>query len=332
MAIKYQDYYKILGIDRDASEEEIKSAYRELARKWHPDLHPEESKAEAEEKFKQISEAYEVLSDPEKRSQYDQLGSNWRACQEWRASPNMDGVHFYTNFEPSGESWSDFSDFFEALFGRGQGRTTFYEPEPAKGQDIESELELTLEEAYRGGSKRIQITSQKPCPDCQGTGLSASSICRRCSGLGQIPGSKTLEINIPAGIHDGQTIRLRGQGAEGLRGGPPGDLYLKVRLLPHPLFQVQGQDLEMELTLHPEEAVLGTSKEVRTLDGSARIKIPPQTHTGQRLRLKGKGLPTPNGDHGHQYVRIRIDIPAQISEEEYQLYEQLYRMKKQKDK
>lgn len=328
MAVKYQDYYKILGIDRDASEKEIKAAYRQLARKWHPDLHPEESKEEAEEQFKQISEAYEVLSDPEKRTKYDHLGSSWRAGQEWQAPPDMDGVHFYTHFEPGGESWSGFSDFFESLFGRGQSRSTFYQPGPAKGRDIESELELTLEEAYQGGSKRIQIASQKPCPDCQGTGLSAPAICRRCSGMGQIPASKTLEVNIPAGINDGSTIRLRGQGAEGIRGGSPGDLYLKVHLLPHSLFQVQGQDLEMELTLYPEEAILGTSKEVPTLDGSVRIKIPPGTHAGSKLRLKGKGLPAKKGGRGHQYVRIRIDIPARPSKEEYQLYEQLYRMKK----
>lgn len=299
MAVKYQDYYEILGVKRDASQKDIKSAYRKLARKWHPDLQPDDQKEAAEEKIKQINEAYEVLSDPGKRSKYDRLGNNWRAGQEWQAPPDMDGVHFYTNINMDGGRWSDFSDFFETLFGQASRHSSFYEPGSLRGQDIESVLELTLEEAYQGGKKVLYL-----------------------------PGQKSLEVKIPAGIQEGNTIRLRGQGSQGMNGGPAGDLYLRVQLLPHPLYQVKGHDLEIELSLRPEEAVLGTKKDVPTLDGTVRITIPANTHTGSRLRLKNKGLPAKEGLRGNQYVHIRIDIPSDLSSRERELYEELNNLRK----
>ncbi|MBC7076346.1 MAG: J domain-containing protein, partial [Syntrophomonadaceae bacterium] len=203
MAPRYQDYYKILGVNRDATDKEIKAAYRRLARKWHPDLHSGKKKEEAEEKFKQINEAYEVLSDPEKKTKYDRLGSNWRAGDNFQPPPDMDGMHFYTASDFS--DFGGFSDFFATLFGgqkKTRGAADFY-TSPVRGQDIETEIALTLEEAYRGGNKSIRIKSNASCPECHGWGMINRSFCRRCGGTGTIPEEKSLEVKIPPGVHEG---------------------------------------------------------------------------------------------------------------------------------
>lgn len=328
MGVSYHDYYQILGVERGATEKEIKTAYRKLARKWHPDLHTEKDKAEAEEKFKQINEAYEVLSDPEKRAKYDQLGSNWRDGQDFRPPPDMDGFHFYTN---AGAGADGFSDFFETLFGGGSpfGRTagTTRTRGPVRGQDVESELAITLEEAYRGGEKSLQLTTRDSCAACGGTGVTHDSFCSRCGGTGVVGGSKTLTVRIPPGVHDGSRIRLKGQGGEGLQGGSKGDLYFKVSIQPHPLFKIQGNDLETEVTLRPEQAALGDEVKVPTLDGPVTMKVPPGTRAGRRLRLREKGLPH-KGGRGDEYVRIRIDIPEHLTGQEQELYRQLAALRK----
>lgn len=325
MAVSYQDYYEILGVGRNATEKEIKAAYRKLARKWHPDLHTGKQKKEAEEKFKQINEAYEVLSDPEKRAKYDRLGNNWRAGQDFEPPPDLAGVHFYTtgDFEPGLRS--GFSDFFEMLFGgaRAAGRPGAAARGAVRGQDVESEIELTLEEAYRGTAKTLQVASAKVCPECGGTGVRERRFCAWCGGTGTLPETKTLEVKIPPGVREGSRIRLKEQGGEGLGGGPRGDLYLKVRLLPHPVFTVRGDDLEVQTILTPDQAVLGDKVSVPTLDGPVSVSVPPGSRAGTRLRLRGKGLPRKGGGRGDQYVRIIIDVPASISEEEKKLYRQL---------
>lgn len=319
MGVSYQDYYKILGVGRDATDREIKAAYRKLARKWHPDLHTGKDKAEAEEKFKQINEAYEVLKDPEKRAKYDRLGANWQDGQDFRPPPDMEGFHFYSTDDVSG-----FSDFFEMLFGGGAPfkRARAARRGPVRGQDVESELELTLEEAYRGGEKTIQLSTGEICPACGGTGVAFDSFCNRCGGVGVTNTTRTLAVKIPPGVKDGSRIRLKGQGGEGLNGGGRGDLYLKIRLLPHPRFTVNGSDIETEVTLRPEQAVLGAQVKVPTLDGLVSVKVPPGTRTGHKLRLRGKGLPAGEG-RGDEYVRIRIDIPDRLTPQEEQLYRQL---------
>ncbi len=329
MGVTFQDYYKTLGVSRDATEKEIKTAYRKLARKWHPDLHTGKAKEEAEEKIKQINEAYEVLKDAEKRAKYDQLGANWQSGQDFRPPPDMDGFHFYTNM--NGEA-GGFSDFFEMLFGGaapgGYGRAgRGVRRGPVRGRDIEAELELTLEEAYRGGDKVLQLANREVCPACSGSGQTGSAFCYRCGGTGEIMSSKTLTVKIPSGVHQGSRVRLKGQGGDGLAGGAQGDLYLKVRLLPHPLFKVQDNDLETEITLRPEQAVLGDRVSVPTLDSPVLMKVPPGMRAGKRLRLRGKGLPAKNG-RGDEYVRIKIDIPEQLSAEEEQLYRQLAELRK----
>lgn len=302
MGVSYHDYYETLGVGRKATEKEIKTAYRKLARKWHPDLHKDKDKTEAEEKFKQINEAYEVLSDPEKRAKYDRLGSNWREGQDFRPPPDMDGFHFYSTTDGGADG---FSDFFEMLFGSGSpfGRTAWPAGSrgPIRGQDMESDLNIPLEEAYRGGEKSLQLTT--------GDGI------------------KNLTVKIPPGVRDGSRIRLKGQGGDGLHGGGRGDLYFKVHILPHPVFKVQEEDLETEITLRPEQAALGDDVKVPTLDGPVTMKVPAGTRSGRRLRLKGKGLPH-KGGRGDEYVRIRIDIPEHLSAEEEELYRRLAALKK----
>lgn len=330
MGVTYQDYYETLDVGRNATEKEIKTAYRKLARKWHPDLHSGKDKDAAEEKFKQINEAYEVLSDTEKREKYDQLGANWRTGQDFRPPPDTEDFHFYTG--NAGRSDDDgFSDFFETLFGGGQfGRATRSNRSraPIRGQDIETELEITLEEAYHGAEKSLQFSTREVCQVCSGTGYDHNAFCNRCGGTGTVAGSKALAVRIPKGVHDGSRIRLKGQGGEGAHGGERGDLYLKMHLRPHPVYKIQGNDLETEVILRPEQAVLGTQVAIPTLDGTVSMKVPGGTRAGKRLRLRGKGLPH-KGGQGDEYVKIIIDIPVTITEEEEQLYRQLAALRKE---
>jgi curved DNA-binding protein len=328
MAVPYQDYYEILGIKRDATEKEIKAAYRKLARKWHPDLHTDKKKKEAEEKFKKINEAYEVLGDPEKRARYDRLGSNWRDGQNFEPGPNFEGMHFYETEDLKTGFKGGFSEFFESLFGGAYRRGAAFTKEPVRGQDIEGEIELTLEEAFRGVVKTVQVSGRAICPECNGTGLKGRNFCSRCAGSGTYPESKSLEVKIPAGIREGSRIRLKGQGSEGLGGTPRGDLYLKVRYLPHPVFKVKGNDLETEVLLSPEQAVLGDKVPVPVLDGKVTVTVPAGSRAGTRLRLRGKGLPDQDGGRGDEYVRIVIDIPANLSEKEKNLYQELKELRK----
>ncbi|MDA8441549.1 MAG: DnaJ domain-containing protein [Peptococcaceae bacterium] len=302
MAVKFQDYYEILGIKRDATPKEIKTAYHKLARKWHPDVHSGKDKETAEEKIKQINEAYEVLSDPEKRGKYDRLGANWQMGEEFQAPPHAGGYEFRTG---GGASAGDFSDFFEAMFGGGGG-ANFGDPfarsgrrarrGPMRGDDIDAELGLTLEDVHRGAEKSLQLN------------------------LGDQV--KTLTVKIPQGIADGGRIRLKGQGNPGYNGGERGDLYLQVHIAPHPLYKLQGTDLEVEISVRPDQAVLGAQVNVPTLDGQVSMKVPSRARSGQRLRLRGKGLDSKSGP-GDLYVRIKIDIPDNVTTEEEQLYQQL---------
>jgi curved DNA-binding protein len=324
MAVTFRDYYETLGVPRDADEKKIKAAYRKLARKWHPDLHTGKDKERAEEKFKEINEAYEVLSDTDKRAKYDRLGSNWRNGDQFDPGDAGSTYYYSGDFDPA--DFQGFSDFFASIFGSSKpgyrGTSTFYDG-PMRGQDIESEIELTLEEAYHGGNKSLRLSAGKVCGECNGRGIVGRTICTTCGGTGSVSALRNIEVKIPAGVKEGSTIRLKGQGGEGSGGGPSGDLYLKVRLLPHAQFTVEGKDIEYVLTLRPDQAVLGDKVMVPTLDGSVRVTIPPGTPAGRRLRLKGKGLPGRGGDNGDQYVKININIATDIKEEEKELYRQI---------
>ncbi|HWP98441.1 MAG TPA: J domain-containing protein [Syntrophomonadaceae bacterium] len=331
MAVKFQDYYQTLGVKRDADEKAIKAAYRKLARKWHPDLHSGKKKEEAEEKFKQINEANEVLSDPDKRAKYDRLGANWRAGDNFNTPPDMDGARYYTSADFNPEDLGGFSDFFASMFAGGRSPYTgreSYQQSSRRGQDIESSMDLTLEELFHGGSKSLRLATTSICPTCQGTGISGRAVCSRCGGTGGLPEQKTLEVKIPSGVAEGSRIRLKGQGGEGAGGGQRGDLYLKIHVLPHPLFSLQGLDLEIEVVIAPEQAVLGDRVEVPTLEKSLLVTVPPNSHGGQRLRLKGKGLQNKESSRGDLYVRLKIDIPRILSEEEMELYRKIQEIKK----
>jgi curved DNA-binding protein len=315
MAVKYRDYYEILGIARTASQDEIQKAYRKLARKYHPDV----SKAkDAEDRFKEIGEAYEVLKDPDKRSKYDQLGENWKSGQEFRPPPGWES-QFSSGRGAGGTEfrWSsgggDFSDFFETLFGGAGFRDAFsrgrggQEPRWRQaGADHEATIRIGLEDAFRGSTKSITLQTQTTAP------------------TGQITvQEKNYEVKIPAGILTGQKIRLGGQGGEGMGGGPRGDLYLKVEVEPHPIYRVEGNDLYLDLAITPWEAALGTELQISTLAGPVTMKIPAGTQTGQKLRLRGKGMPNPKGAQGNLYAVITIKVPKKLTERERELFEEL---------
>ncbi len=300
MAVKFQDYYETLGVARAASAEEMKQAFRALARLHHPDV--AKDKVAGEAKFKEINEAYEVLSDPEKRKRYDELGANWQAGGGGPSAPG--GGRSQT---PRGESdfefgGTGFSDFFESFFGGGrEGGGAF----AREGQDVEADLLVTLEEALHGSPRKVTL--------------------RRPGGRGVADRTDTYQVRIPPGVREGQRIRLAGQGGAGLGSGPAGDLYLRVRLARHPDFSVQGADLHCDLDLAPWEAVLGVQAKIPTLDGATSLRVPPGTAAGSQLRLRGLGLPREDRTRGDLYATVRIQTPAAVSAEERALWEQLAR-------
>jgi len=345
MAASIKDYYEVLGVKREASDDEIKKAYRKLARKFHPDLNPGDKAAE--EQFKQVQAAYDVLANAEDRKLYDQYGENWRAVKSgagapppgWEQAqrsggprPGGQGGFDFNDFDFQGDYSGDFGgfrggggegfDIFEEIFNRtGRGRSA----RRGRGRDVEAELELSLEEAHRGGRRTLQMQAAEVCPTCNGSGVKDGKTCETCGGAGEVLRPKTIDVNIPAGVRDGSTIRLPGQGGAGSNGSEPGDLYLRIRLRPHPLFHVNGDDLEVELRIAPWEAVLGAKVEAPTIEGKVELTIPPGTNTGQRLRLRGQGLNKRKGGRGDEYVRMKIVVPKEVSAEDRHLYEELQR-------
>jgi curved DNA-binding protein len=292
--MEYKDYYKIMGVQRDASQEEIKRAYRKLARKYHPDVSKE---ANAEEKFKDLGEAYEVLKDPQKRDAYDQLGQRWKHGQEFRPPPDWQRGFDFSGGGFTEADASQFSDFFASLFGGFRPRQTVYRSEfHARGEDLHAPLRITLEEAYQGTSRELSLNV--PHYDQSG------HVEHR---------PRTLRVRIPKGVIRGQRIRLAGEGGRGFgRGAPSGDLYLQIDFEPHRLFRIEGRDIFLNLPLAPWEAALGARINIPTLGGMVELKVPPGSQTDRRLRLKGRGLPgTPPGD---QIVQLRIETPPADSQ------------------
>ncbi len=308
--MKYQDYYQILGVARDASAEDIKKAYRRLARKYHPDVSKE---SRAEERFKEVAEAYEVLRDAEKRAAYDQLGRNWQAGQEFRPPPGWQGGQSRPRRPADGFNSQDFSDFFESMFGNLHGLggaqggfTGARSSVHSAGESQTVPLEISLEEAYHGGSRALQLQAPE-----------------RDAGGQVITRTRTLNVKIPAGVANGQKIRLAGQGNVGAGGGPSGDLYLEMKIKPHPLYTVQDRDITLELPLAPWEAALGGKVEVPTLGGSVTINIPANARNGQKLRLRGRGLPgQPSGD---QIAVLRLVNPPADTEVARELFQRMAR-------
>ncbi len=321
MSVKYKDYYKLLGVSRSASKEEIAKAFKKLARKHHPDLNPDNP--DAETKFKEVNEAYEVLKDPEKRKMYDQFGADWEHGQNFRPPPGYENMNFggagggFGGF--GGAGGGDFSDFFETIFGgggasfggggfggaQGFGGGGFHQQRPSKGADSETFLQLTLEEAYKGGSKSVTVQEKATGP-----------------GGHPMVQSKTLDVNIPAGIKDGQKIRLSGQGSPGAHDGPRGDLYLKIRIIPHQHFKVEDNNVILDLPLAPWEAALGAKIKLPTLDGMIEMNIPAGLGSGKKLRVKGRGLGT-GAKKGDQFIRIMVQVPKAESDEMKKLWEDM---------
>ena len=302
--MEYQDYYKTLGVERTASQEDIRRAYRKLARKYHPDVSTE---PDAETKFKQLNEAHRVLKDPEARKRYDALGANWREGQEFRPPEGFRHYEFHFGGAQAAEG---FSDFFQSLFG-GLGFGAQEDIPGAgtwrrHGRDQQAQVEISLEEAARGCRRRLEF--ERTTWDDQGNPKGESA---------------KFDVNIPPGATEGSTIRLAGKGEPGLAGAPPGDLYLHVRLRADPRFRVAGHNLLSDIDLAPWEAALGTEVAVGTLDGSVKMKIPPGTSSGKTFRLRGKGLPRRTGAPGDLLVATRIVVPASLTTREKELFEQL---------
>jgi molecular chaperone DnaJ len=326
--MNFKDYYAILGVPKNAPEKDIKSTYRKLARKWHPDANPKNPK-EAEEKFKEISEAYEVLGDPEKRKKYDVLGPNWQQAaqqaEQQRRYRAHDGQEFEFDFGGGPGGPSGFSDFFDVFFSGIGRRQTAQGPGIARrGQDLETSIELGLRDVYQGGSKSVALQIDDVCPVCHGTGTQSGRLCPRCHGTGRVLLSKRFEVTIPKGIGDGQRIRLAGQGGAGVNGGPNGDLYLIVKLHDDPTYRRKGDDLYIDLPVSIYDLVLGGEVEVPTLSGQVAMKIPAGTQNNRLLRLPGRGLPQVRGKGaGDQYVRVIGQLPQNLSDKEKKLFKEL---------
>jgi DnaJ-class molecular chaperone len=327
MAVEFKDYYRILGIDRSADDKTIKSAYRKLARKYHPDV----SKGkDSEQRFREVTEAYEVLSDPEKRRRYDTLGPDWQRYAE-RPPGGAPGGGVHVEYGDLG----NFPEFFRTLFGdlggrRGRGGAGHRDLEDllgglggatGRGQDVQAGVTITLDEAYHGTRKSLEFEVEEPCPTCRGAGNTGGKPCAACHGRGWQAARHEVDVKIPAGVKTGQKVRVAGQGAGG---AARGDLYLVVTVAPHPDFERRGDDVHLAVPLTAPEAALGASLEIPTLRGKVSMKIPPGTSSGRTFRLPGYGMPkVKGGGAGDQLVTVRIVMPSDLTADEKALYEKL---------
>ncbi len=353
-----KDLYDVLGVKPDATDEEIKKAYRKLARKYHPDVNPGDKKAE--ERFKEINEAYEILSDSKRRKEYDQLrkaasGASFTTDTGHRA---YDFSHFEERFG------ADLGSIFQDLFGFDTERDYTFYSGPTKGEDLIYKMEVDFKDAALGKEVEIMVPSQQPCPSCLGQGVDLSDKgsqcplckgegklfskkggvqviqtcprcggsgrigmkpCRQCMGTGRIEQQERLRVRIPPGSDTGTKIRLKGKGAPGHRGGPPGDLYIQLEVRPDPLFERKGRDIYVKANVDLYQAVMGGSITVPTLDGQVQVKVPPGTQCGQRLRLRGKGVPDMRGTRGDEYVVINVLLPKKLTKRGRELFDELKR-------
>jgi DnaJ-class molecular chaperone len=332
----FKDYYQVLGVDRSASADAIKSAFRKLARKCHPDVNPGDKKAE--DRFKEINEAYEVLSDAGKRKKYDELGSNWEQILREQEFARKQGATGSQGFEGFGAEGADgFSDFFRAYFG-GQpfGAEGFGRDTAQPGADSEIDFPLTIDNVVAGGKRGVRLSVGEVCAACGGAGRvsqvaagggrrrTVATACPTCHGHGQVARAQTIEVSIPKGLKDGSKIRLAGLGGRGAHGGRAGDLYLRVRLQPHPIFRAEGYDLFGRLPVWDDEAVLGADISVPTPSGAVMLRVPPNSQSGRKLRLKGKGLPTSTGEGaGDLYWELEVATPSDASADERAHYHAL---------
>jgi DnaJ-class molecular chaperone len=326
-----------LGVARDADEQQIKKAYRELARKLHPDVN---KSPDAEERFKALNEAHQVLSDPEKRKMYDRFGADWERYQATGASPSNGNVDDFAQwfsrqsggpnarYEYRTSGGEGFSDFFETLFGGARdfaGGARRRRAAPRRGEDHEYPVELALREAFSGTIRTFELQVPESCPECRGTGTAAGQICFACGGSGTVSRRGKIEVSIPAGIREGQKVRVAGKGSPGRDGGAPGDIFLKVRLKPDPEFAFEGNDLRVDVEVPLYTALLGGEVIVTTLTGRVALTIPPETQNGRIFRLRGQGWPLTTGssERGDLLARVQVKLPAQLTEQERRTFEEL---------
>ncbi len=333
----YKDYYKVLGVERTASQDDIKKAFRKLARKHHPDVNP--GNKEAEKRFKEINEAYEVLSDPDKRQKYDTLGPNWQEQFGFQGNPTprtrtytgggaggRGGTPFDFDTDPTG-----FSDFFETLFGNmrtssGTGTSTRSRTQNdlrrRAGDNLEQPVEISLKEAYEGAKRVFTVQVPSECPTCRGTGEVRGGICPTCQGQGQVMNTERIEVAIPKGADNGTRVRVAGKGQPGIGGGPRGDLYLIVNVKPDPQFERKKDDIYVDVPVELTAALLGGEAQVPQLNGrNLLLTIPAETQNGQIFRLAGKGMPRLRGTgQGDLFARVRVILPSHLTEGERKLF------------
>lgn len=360
--LQFKDYYEILGVARGADEKSLRTSYRALARKHHPDINPGDDKAE--ERFKEINEAFEVLSDPDKRKLYDRFGEDWQryrdagftgdepAGRPGRSRQGIDPNDFGAWFAGQqasrtgggvNDEWTvhhvdadgdgaGFSDFFQTLFG-GRGRSASRSrfgampaSRPRRGEDAEVPVEVSFDEAFQGAKRTVQLQASHICPVCNGTGLVRETTCPRCDGAGMVQLTRTLEVTVPPGVATGSRIRVAGQGGAGEAGGPNGDVFLRVMVRPDPRFERDGNDLRTEVEVPLTTAVLGGEAVVSTPTGRVALAIPAETQAERLFRLRGQGMPLLKGkagERGDLFARVRVSLPSELSDRERALFAEL---------
>ena len=330
-----KDYYSVLGVSRNASDKEIKQAFRRLARKHHPDVNPGDKSAE--DRFKQISEAYEVLSDKEKRKKYDRFGDQWQYADQFagaggRGAPYQ-GFDFGDLFSGDRTTYTyhnsggGFDSLLDELLRGGRAGAYTRRPQPRRGRDLEHPVEVTLEEALSGTSRRLSLQDEEGCATCHGSGRIQNALCSVCQGRGVISRTKKLEVKIPPGVKTGSRVRIAGRGGEGY-GGTRGNLYLIITVKPHPLFQRQGDDLYVNADVPLTTAALGGEVKIATLKGKLELKIPPETQNGKVFRLAGQGMPhLGKSSRGDLKARVNVVLPTKLSPQEKELFQKLSQLR-----
>ena len=325
-SVEFQDYYQVLGVARAAPADDIKKTYRRLALQWHPDRHPAEGRDAAETKFKRISEAYEVLSDPEKRKRYDELGADWQQGQDFRpppSGPRMSREEFERQYGAGG-----FSEFFETIFGeqfghqfRGGGSHRRFR---VRGADVHAEMTLGLSDALARGKRRFELRGRRACDACGGIGfVSGEHVCPSCVGVGSTPAVRTIDLTIPERAYDGLIVRLKGLGEPGVESAAAGDLLVTLRIVSDAVFRIMPDGVEADVPVAPWEAVFGADIQVQTATGTVTLKIPRNTKSGARLRLRAQGPVDANGKAGDFFAVVRIALPAELTTQQLELLREL---------
>ncbi len=322
-----QDYYRVLGVSRDASQKDIRQAYRKLARQYHPDVNPGDAASEA--RFKQINAAYEVLSDPEKQKRYDKYGDQWEHSDQIEEMRRRSG----SSFSFGGSSGASFDTgnlggIFGSMFGQARQQARRQQPRPRPPANVEQQVEITLREAFTGTTRLLQLTGEGPCPTCGGSRAIAGAVCHVCEGSGVARGTRRIEAKIPAGVDSDSRVRIAGEGRPGGAGGRRGDLILVVTVTPDDQFERDGNNLYTDVDVRLTDAVLGGEVEVVTMTGQVMLTVPPLTQNGKAFRLAGLGMPKLPGKNktqgkGNLYARVRVTLPEKLSDDDKKLFEQL---------